>query len=318
VKATNSEAGVYVTLDQLAALRHRACGFSFLPHQPVKSLLAGGHSSKLRGRGLDFDEIRRYQPGDDPRTIDWKVTARMRKPYSRVFTEERERPVLLLVDQRINMFFGSVHSMKSVVAAEATALAAWRTIAVKDRVGAIVFNDSELVEIRPQRTQSNVLRLLQTVVQQNRALKTGSSITSNPAMFDEALRRASRLATHDFLIIIISDGYGSSPRSKEILTNIAHHNDVLMAFVFDPLESQLPDASHLVVANGERQMEINPRKESLREGFRQQFEEQRAVGKHFLLTRDIPVLPLQTDVDVHDQISRALGAGAGGRRGQRR
>src|SRR5262244_3704052 len=111
--------GVYATLADLVRLRQRSRGFSFLPRQPVQSLLAGRHASRLRGRGLNFEEIRRYQVGDDIRQIDWKVTARTRKTHTRVFTEERERSVLLLVDQRWTMFFGSVKNMKSVTAAEA-------------------------------------------------------------------------------------------------------------------------------------------------------------------------------------------------------
>ncbi|HEX5788874.1 MAG TPA: DUF58 domain-containing protein, partial [Woeseiaceae bacterium] len=92
--------GVYTSLADLVALRHSARGFSFLPRQPVHSLLAGRHASRLRGRGLNFEEIRRYQAGDDIRLIDWNVTARTRKTHSRVFTEERERTTLLVVDQR--------------------------------------------------------------------------------------------------------------------------------------------------------------------------------------------------------------------------
>src|SRR5262249_32196007 len=120
------QTGVYTTLDDLVRLKFSARNFSFLPRQPIHSLLAGRHASRLRGRGLNFEEIRRYQPGDDIRQIDWKVTVRTRKTHSRVFTEERERTVLLLVDQRRTMFFGSVKNMKSVTAAEAAALAAWR------------------------------------------------------------------------------------------------------------------------------------------------------------------------------------------------
>ena len=112
-----SEPGVYVELDQLVRLQYRASGFSFLPRQPVHSLLAGRRGSRLRGRGLDFEEIRGYLPGDDIRTMDWRVTARTRKPHVRVYTEERDRPVLLVVDQRLGMFFGSRRAMKSVVAA---------------------------------------------------------------------------------------------------------------------------------------------------------------------------------------------------------
>src|SRR5215510_13575283 len=156
---SSTEAGVYVDLEGLVALRHRARGFSFLPRQPIQSLLAGRHASRLRGRGLNFEEIRRYQIGDDVRQIDWKVTARTRKTHSRVFTEERERTTLLLVDQRVTMFFGSVRKMKSVTAAEAAALAAWRVLAQQDRVGALVFDDSHIEEVRPHRSRANVMRI---------------------------------------------------------------------------------------------------------------------------------------------------------------
>src|SRR5262245_51129175 len=200
--------GVYVTLGDLVALQHRTHGFSFLPRQPVQSLLAGRHASRLRGRGLNFEEIRRYQIGDDIRQIDWKVTARTRKTHSRVFTEERERTTLLLVDQRITMFFGSVQKMKSVIAAETAALAAWRVLAQKDRVGALVFNDSDIVEIRPQRSHSTVMRILKAVVEQNHALSLTAGLHSNPGMFNEALRRCDRLARHDCLVCMISDAAG--------------------------------------------------------------------------------------------------------------
>jgi uncharacterized protein (DUF58 family) len=314
VNIADTEAGVYVTLQHLARLRHKARGFSFLPRQPVTSLLAGGHASKIRGRGLDFEEIRKYLPGDDPRTIDWKVTARTRKPHSRVFTEERERPVLLVVDQRLGMFFGSVQMTKSVVAAKASALGAWRTVAVKDRVGGVVFNDTDAVEVRPQRTQSTVMHLLRTITDQNRALRADSPVKPNPAMLNKAIRCASRVATHDFLVILITDGDGSNAETRELLTTIARHNDVLVSFVFDPLEALLPAAGSLVVSDGDRQMEMDTGGESLRIGFAREFAEHRATAKRYLLTREVPVVPLRTDMDVADQILRALGARPGGRR----
>lgn len=305
------DAGVYVTLEQLARLRHRAHGFSLLPRQPVKSLLSGGHASKLRGRGLDFDEIRKYLPGDDPRTIDWKVTARARAPYSRVYTEERERPVLFVVDQRLGMFFGSAKLMKSVVAAEAAALGAWRTVAVKDRVGGVVFNDTEIVEVRPKRTQSTVMRLLRAIVDQNHKLRADSDEKPNPAMLNEALRRAGRVATHDHLLVLLTDAAGANPETSELLTNIARHNDVIVSFVFDPLEADLPSAGTVVVSDGERQMEVNTASGALRTSFRREFDEHRAVGKRLLLTREVAVLPLCTDTDVADQILHTLGARPG-------
>lgn len=312
---TVSEAGVYVTLDGLARLRHRARRFGLLPRQPVTSLLAGSHASKLRGRGLDFDEIRKYLPGDDPRSIDWKVTARMRSPFSRVYTEERERPVLVVVDQRLGMFFGTVRMMKSVVAAEAAALAAWRTIGVRDRVGGVVFNDVEVIEVRPQRTRETVMRFLRAVTDQNRALGANSPFKPNPGMLNETLRRVRRIATHDYLVLVISDGDGADAETREVLTTIARHNDVVVAFVSDPLEADLPATANLVVSDGDRQMEVDATSGRLRRDFRRTFDERRAKAHRFLLTREVAVLPLHTDTDVADQVVHELGGVPGVRRG---
>src|SRR6201991_795161 len=142
--------GVYVDLDRLIARGKKARTVSFLPRQPVHSLLSGRFASRMRGRGLNFEEIRDYRPGDDVRSIDWKVTARLQAPHVRVFNEERDRQALLVVDQRLAMFFGSRLAMKSVTAAEAAAIAAWRVLGVGDRVGAIVFDDRGLAEFRPR------------------------------------------------------------------------------------------------------------------------------------------------------------------------
>ena len=136
-KGEGSAKGVYADLRSLVQLQFKARGFSYLPRQPVHSVLTGRHSSRVRGRGLDFDEIRRYLAGDDIRTIDWKVTARTRKPHVRVYTEERDRPQLYVIDQRLSMFFASRGRMKSVVAAELAALGAWRAMAVGDRAGGV-------------------------------------------------------------------------------------------------------------------------------------------------------------------------------------
>jgi uncharacterized protein (DUF58 family) len=305
---TQDAPGVYVQLADLLALRHRVNGFSFLPRQPVHSLLAGRHASRLRGRGLNFEEIRRYQAGDDIRQIDWKVTARTRKTHSRVYTEERERTTLLLVDQRLSMFFGSVNRMKSVVAAEATALAAWRVLQQQDRVGALVFNDSDIVELRAHRSQSAVMRILGAVVQQNQALSVNQGLRSNPAMFNEVLKRCVRLARHDCLVCIISDAAGHNAETQRLITGIGQHNDVLFAFVHDPLETDLPAAGSLVFGDGEQQLEVDTGQSSLRDDFRSGFAEVRAAGRKFLINRTMPVIPLNTVDGVADQVRRQLGA----------
>ena len=161
---------VYATLRDLVGLQYDAHGFSFLPRHAIHSLLSGRHRSRLRGRGLDFDEVRKYVAGDDIRNIDWRVTARVGSTHTKMFTEERERPVLLIVDQSASMFFGSRLYMKSVTAAHAAALGAWRTLEVGDRVGGIVFDNTTLDYLSPKRDRRTVQRLLSLISSRNRAL----------------------------------------------------------------------------------------------------------------------------------------------------
>ncbi|MCP5115543.1 MAG: DUF58 domain-containing protein, partial [bacterium] len=182
MSTTSESEGVYARLEDLAALELKARGFTFLPRQPIHSILSGRHASRLRGRGLNFEEIRRYLPGDDIRNIDWKVTARLRKTHVRVYTEERDRPVILVVDQRLPMFFGTRRYMKSVTAAHLAALAAWRIFHSGDRVGALVFGDNEIREVRPLRSRRRVMEILRAVEKQNHKLRADSEDQPNYAM----------------------------------------------------------------------------------------------------------------------------------------
>ncbi|SMP42561.1 Protein of unknown function DUF58 [Neorhodopirellula lusitana] len=300
-----SDDRVYVNLRGLSLLEHRIGGLSFLPRHPLQSLLSGRHASRIRGRGLNFEEIRNYQPGDDVRTIDWKVTARTRTPHARVFTEERDRPVLLLVDQRIGMFFGTQLYMKSVVAAQIAALSAWRVLDQGDRVGAIVFNDQKAEFIRPQRSRDCVSRVLRTLVDFNTALSASSTAKSNPAMLGNVFEQAARLASHDFLVIAISDFHGLDEGATRSLQRISQHNDLLAALVHDPSASALPSSERFVVSDGELQMELSGSKttqrvEAITSG---------RIADVLALQQKLqsPVLPISTGEEVLPQLHRLLG-----------
>jgi uncharacterized protein (DUF58 family) len=302
-----SSAKVYTSVDALARLQAQATGYTFLPRQPVHSLLVGRHASRLRGRGLSFDEIRQYRPGDDIRNMDWKVTARMREPHVRVFTEERDRPVLLVVDQRQNMFFGSRRCMKSVAAAETVALAAWRVLASGDRVGALVFNDTDTVEIRPHRSRQRVMRILDAVVTMNHELDTASAGKSNPARLNEVLREARRVATHDHLVIVITDGNGVDEDTLRETLLISTHNDVIWVRIFDPLEAELPDVGAVIVGRGDAMLQVDTSDRRLRDGFRDAFAAQMDSAHGRALKASIPHLPIHTAEDVATQVRRILG-----------
>jgi uncharacterized protein (DUF58 family) len=309
--------GVYVDLTSLMKLEFTARGFSLLPRQPVHSALAGRHASRLRGRGLNFEELRAYRPGDDIRSMDWRATARLRSPQVRVYTEERDRPVLLLVDQRQTMFFGSRRCMKSVLAAEAAAVSAWRVFHSSDRVGAIVFNDTELIEIAPHRSRQRVMQILHALERLNRQLSAAVAAPSNPGMLNEALRRASRSAKHDFLICTVGDGFGVDEETQRLGTEIAAHNDLLVIFIYDPLEEELPGAGRFVFAHGAAQLEVDTSSATLRRDYAVEFLERQSAVDRFCRQRQAPRLCLSTARDAGEQVRERLGAvpraGKGGR-----
>jgi uncharacterized protein (DUF58 family) len=299
--------GAYAELDSLIALQFKAGGFSLRHSQPVRSLLFGRRASHVRGRGLDFEELRGYVAGDDVRSIDWRVTARAQKPYVRVYSEERDRPTMLVVDQRINMFFGSRVSMKSVVAAEIAALAAWRVFQQGDRVGALVFNDSSTENVRMHRSRATVLRILDRVSDLNHQLRAESKARSNPKLLNEALEAVARVCRHDALILIASDFDGANQETRDLLLRLSRSNDVICCLVYDPLSVKLPPAEQLVVSDGELQVELQLGHEEVRKSILEASDKRVRFILGWQHELNIPVLPISTADSVPHQLRRLLG-----------
>ncbi len=306
---------VYVGLDDLVRLRAKARGFTFLPRQPVHSLLAGRHASRMRGRGLNFEELRNYHPGDDIRTIDWRVTARTGEPHTRVFTEERDRPALLVVDQRQTMFYGTQVAMKSYTAAMLAGLAAWRVYEQGDRVGALVFSDTDVVEIRPQRSRQTVMRILDAIVRKNQALRVGPEAEGHPGRLNEVLKAARRLAPHDAVVAVISDFDGVDDDTRRHVRQLAIHNDVLCFLVHDPSALQLPERGRLVVSDGLMQVEIDFGDRRARKQLSEFTEGRIARVVSWQHELAVPVVLIDNVRDPAEQIRKRLGWAPPARRG---
>ncbi len=298
---------VYTDTAALARLRHDARGFSFLPRQPVHSLLSGRKRSRLRGRGLDFEELRHYRPGDDIRDMDWRVTNRTGKPHVRVYTEERDRPVLLLVDQRLSMFFGSRHKMKSVMAAELAALSAWRVIDQGDRVGAIIFNDTRIIQAKPARSERSLMAILSKLSAMNQELRVDGDEPPCPQQLPAALEIAERMMGHDSLLVIISDFDGWNAKALASVKRLAQHNDLIAGLVFDPLEQDISPAANLVVSDGRFQLQLEPHKQDLGDRFEAHFHSALDDLQLELRKHGMPVLPLNTVEPVFEQLRHQLG-----------
>ena len=285
-------AEVYVTLRDLIALQFEARGFSFLPKYAVQSILSGRHSSKLRGRGLDFDQVRKYISGDDIRNIDWKVTARMGVTHTKEFTEEKERPVFFVVDQSSSMFFGSKKYFKSVIAAHLAAVGCWRTLDVGDRAGGIVFNDSRIDFISPKRDRKTIQRYFTLIKTQNQELKAVKVDAFDEIPLNKVLKQVNELISHDYLVVLISDLNMADQNTLKNLIRIRKNNDIIVAHITDPGEMELI-SDNLTISDGEFQTQVGQGRK-LRKEFKDTKEKTHERIKSDLKKYSIPYFRIDT------------------------
>lgn len=216
-----------INLAKQASLLH-------LHHSKIRSKQSGGFVSRFKGRGMEFDEARLYQPGDDIRSIDWRVTARTGKTHTKVFREERERPVFVSVDNRAAMHFATRGVFKSVQAAKIAALIAWTAQHQGDRIGGQIYTDLECQEVKPQNGKHSVLRFFNALIKPKAALTIAVSL-------DTILARLVQHARPGSLVYIISDFRGFNQKAENHLAKLSRHCDVVLIQIYDPLESHLPE-----------------------------------------------------------------------------
>jgi len=231
-------------LAELSALRGAARGLSLRARRPALAQLQGGHRSAQRGRGLEFEEVRLYAAGDDARNIDWRVTARRGRPHTKLFREERERPVWLVADLHPGLFFGSRRQLKSAVLLRAAAQLGWVAALGGDRVGAVIADGATAPKIIPPRARmAGVLPMLEALVAaQPRA--PGAPLHGGLLAAVSTLRP---LLQPGSLILLLSDFSEFDQAVEEILASATTHSDCRLLWITDPLESSgLPTGSYRV------------------------------------------------------------------------
>lgn len=216
--------------------------------QPAASALAGAYRSRFRGRGVDFLESRNYQPGDDIRNMDWRVTARTGRAHTKVFQEERERPVLIVLDASPSLFFGTRRVLKSVAAGQLAAAVAWSAVRRGDRIGGFFFAPGRHRELRPAGGRRGAMRMIQGMVdwlQPEQAAGEGQDPLSG------ALERLRHTVRPGSLVIIISDFFSLDQDCNRHLSRLRQHNDVVGCQILDAAEYRLP-AGRYPITDGEQ------------------------------------------------------------------
>lgn len=258
--------GAYAELEALIALRFPARQVDIRRRRRALSQMSGGNRANARGRGIDFDEVRSYQPGDDIRAIDWRVTARTGAAHTKLYHEERERPVLIAVDQRAGMFFGSRHCFKSVLAAHLAAIVTWSALHCGERIGGLVFSNDGHRDIRPRRSRKTALGLLSTIVEFNQTLKAPG--VDDGEGFSDLLAMCRRIARPGASLVIISDFDGlMQQRAQEHLFQLSRHVELTALHCTDPLEHELPPPGDYVVTDGVQRSTLSTGASALRSSY---------------------------------------------------
>ncbi len=253
-------------------------------------ILGGPFLSKIKGRGMEFAEARPYQPGDDVRHIDWKLTARSDKPHTKLYREERERPVILVLDQSRSMFFGSRKRLKSVQAARIATLIGWRAILMGDRVGGVLFSENNHREFRPKSDRKNYLRLLSNITIDHNYIvdnmNTEDWSFNSENLLSQALRRLRYLVQPGSLVYIFSDFSGQNEECKKHLFEITKNSQVKAMIVTDPIEKNIHAKGSYTMSDGESVYRINTFNSDIRKKYYISFKKyQNHIAKNLRICR---------------------------------
>ena len=295
-RALPINAGTHVTAKDLIGLQQQARKLNLCCQSYASASTTGAHRSRFRGRGMDYQESRVYQAGDDIRNMDWRVTARSGKPHTKLYQEERERPVVLLVDFSPSMFFGSTNSLKSVVAAKVAALIAWTVAAKGDRIGALLISD-EHRELPPKMGKRGVLQLIRELVNYSDPVR-GLKLQVNPNSFNQELQRLHHIARPGSLVFLISDFYNIDDETEHYLQRLSQHIDIQAIQIVDPLEMTPPPPARYTVTDGEDSGILNTRSKKQRKRYTGLFSEHQKKLVKMMAHHNIPLMQISTADDV--------------------
>lgn len=299
--------GVYVSIEELSQLRLQAGDLTRRSNRRTHASGGGSHQSRFRGRGIDFDEVRIYQAGDDVRNIDWRVTARTGTPHTKLFREERERPVYLVVDQSQSMFFGSQVAFKSVIAAKTAALLAWGAFSNHDRIGGCIFSDDEIHLMKPREGKAGIQSFFRQLLEMNSNLSMRNmSVGRSRAGFLKALEGLNQVVRPGSLVFIISDFRCFDDIALQHLSLLTRHNDILSLFVYDEMERHLPAAGTYGFGDGKNKLFVDTSDRTLRIQFQKRYHEHYHMIEDRLNSINVSLEELPTNADLPKRLSIIL------------
>jgi len=300
--------GIDIDVKELIGLRHHVGALEVKARKRALSLLSGSQLSPFKGRGIDFEELRRYQAGDDVRHMDWRVTARTGHPHLKLFREERERPVFFLVDFSSSMLFGTKVAFKSVVAARATALLAWTSMKKVDRVGAMLNSEQGHRELRPAGGRGSVLRLIHAMAELHAVARgaEGRQPQKSQTSLASSMNRMVRIVRPGSQIFLVSDFMSVDAQCESAIARLQMHNELVCIMPFDPLEAIPPPPGMYKVSDGIRSAWLDTSRDQTVDKYRRQYQERQNKIQTLCVKLGLGFFTLATNQSVPDGVLEGL------------
>ncbi len=292
--------GIFCTLNELVREGQKSKDFSLHLRRKTQNLRAGGKRSSIRGRGMEFFESRPYVPQDEMRSIDWKVSARLNAIHTKIFIEERSRPVFLAIDQQSSMLFGSVNCFKSVLAARIAARLASAAINGGDYFGGVIFDDVHEYVCPISGERTNLARFFGLLAKASQKAPKKTKETSWLPVLD----RISNRVHAGSAVFLVSDFFEFGDKERERLYRLRKIADVFALAIFDPLEAELPALGTVGMAFGHEEIIFDSNSKILAKRYRTWFKEKNERLFSLFSSLDIPFLSFSTAADLDISMRR--------------
>lgn len=296
--------GLFVTLEELIEQKKYVAYLRFLTSKFATSTQAGDVKSAFKGRGIELEEIRSYTFGDDIRDIDWRVTARKDTPFTKLYAEEKDREIYVVLDLSSYMVFGTRHELKSVAAAKIAALLGWLALENKDRFGCIIFDGRQNYVFKPQNHQANMIAVFKKIAAVSEEILHRRRHQEEES-FAKTVKLLQQNVRNQAAVFVISDFNRLDDELKKSLAGLAKKTKTYLLNVFDVLEEHAPKAGEYLAEDYGRRLVFDSASKAFQKAYQAYFAEKRQEAKEFALRFNCRYMEIRTDIELYKQLKAA-------------
>ena len=302
--ADHENSAVFASLESLIQDKYQAYRLDYATGKKTSKMHHGDMHSIFKGRGMEFDEVRQYQNGDDARLVDWRLTAKLGKVYTKVFTEERDRKIWFLMDMRSSMKFGTKQAFKSVIAAHVMAMIAWFFWEKASKIGGIVLTEKGMKEFKPSHLRSKVMRFFGSVSQNTKQENFFENMNQNTLA--QACVKLRHICRNGNVIFIISDFFDVDDEAFKCIASLARTNEVVFINIYDVLEGRCPTPNVYLVSDGHNHVVLDTRQKDIHDMYIHHFFKRLLRVRDFTMSYNIRYIPVSSDMDYYAVVAKMM------------